>query len=274
MASLTAVDTAVANWAIGPRDRPRQRLRAIARAANAEVYGAAVVTGNYGMATTFTALSFDAEEALVAHVGDSRAYLVRDGEARQMTTDHSQVADMIRIGLITPEQAASHPARSVLTRCLGMNPGITVDLAREKVRDGDVIALCTDGLWSVVARHEIAETAGMAMHSGHLRGGAGLPGGASREGLGSTALEQACEVLVRKAIQRGAPDNVTILLVAVVSRPAGLGTSVTSGSIPRGSTAGDGVDMQASRRDQECGWGDPGRKPRWRRSLPGRYRRS
>src|SRR5436305_57245 len=84
--------------------------------------------------------------SLLAHVGDSRAYLVRGDRCTQLTTDHSRVAEMVRMKLITPEQAATHPSRSLLTRSLGGEPVVQVDVNRHPVGRGDAFVLCSDGL--------------------------------------------------------------------------------------------------------------------------------
>jgi serine/threonine protein phosphatase PrpC len=140
-------------------------------------------------------------EAVVAHVGDSRCYHIRSGACTQLTSDHSRVGEMLRLGLITPEQAASHPARAQLTRAVGTDPIVQVDLVRVSVRPGDLFVLCSDGLWDLVARHELVAAAASAV------GGGG--------GLAEVASD-----LVALALGRMASDNVTVVLVKIVSLPA------------------------------------------------------
>jgi protein phosphatase len=150
------------------------------------------------MGTTLLALTLSGREAHIAHVGDSRAYVVRDGECQQLTNDHSRVAEMMRMKMITPEQAATHPARSQLTQSLGADPLVRVDLVRQQLQTGDVFLLCCDGLWDVVTRADIANATGE---------------------LGKTLRHpsELAEHLVETAIQRRTADNVTALVVQVTS---------------------------------------------------------
>ncbi|MCL5291314.1 MAG: protein phosphatase 2C domain-containing protein, partial [Actinobacteria bacterium] len=157
VASRLAVETVLETWTTGPTASPHQALRAAVRAANAEVFAASLDHEQRGMGTTLTALALAGSEALVAHVGDSRAYLVRDKQCSQLTSDHSRVAEMLRMRLISPEQAAGHPARSMLTRSLGAEPAVQVDLERTSMAPGDAFVLCSDGVWDLVSRRDIAE---------------------------------------------------------------------------------------------------------------------
>lgn len=218
VAAGIAVDTTIDRFASSTADRPRQMLRAAARQANAAVYSASFEEQRFGMASTLTAASVEAGELVVAHVGDSRAYLVRDGAGEQLTTDHSQVAEMVRMGLLSPEQAAHHPGRSVLTRCLGSGLGITVELVRRPLRAGDRFVLCSDGLWSLVTRDEVASVLGA--RDAPVERGEKTVGDSGSPAVGDSGSELArwlfdcCQHLVRRALELGAPDNVTVVLVA------------------------------------------------------------
>jgi PPM family protein phosphatase len=199
VASRTAVDALIGAWTTGTPGAPHAALRSAVRQANLTVYDAAQEKGKRGMSTTCTALTLAGREAIVAHVGDSRCYLVRDDEVSLITTDHSRVGEMLRAGLLSPEQAANHPARSMITRAVGTDPIVQVDLVRQPTSAGDTFVLCSDGLWDVVARHEIGEIAA---------------------GIGTTALPtvvDATERLVDLALERGTPDNVTVLVVRVTT---------------------------------------------------------
>jgi serine/threonine protein phosphatase PrpC len=130
-------------------------------------------------------------------------FVVADGlrgdECSQLTTDHSRAAEMVRMKLITPEQAATHPARSMLTRSLGAEPTVQVDLARNDLRREDTFVLCSDGLWDVVGRADLL---------------------AICQALGSPAAStpaDAAAALVDLALKRGTADNVTALVVRVKS---------------------------------------------------------
>jgi protein phosphatase len=206
VASRLAVETLLSAWRSGGFGAPHQRLRAAARAANAAVFDAGHDAGRRGMGSTLTALTPNGREAVIAHVGDSRAYLIRGGQASQLTADHSRVGEMLRMRLITAEQAARHPARSMLTRSLGTEPAVQIDLVRQGTEPGDVFVLCSDGLWDSVARGEIAR----------LAGGDGdevpTPAGAAA-------------ALIELALKRDAPDNVTVAVIRLLAHGPAQGRS-------------------------------------------------
>ena len=189
VASRLAVETVLQSWTASTATRPHQALRGAVRGANAAVFSASLDRETHGMGTTCVSLALVDGEALVANVGDSRCYLVRRRQCSQVTSDHSRVGEMVRMRLITPEQAASHPARSQLTRSLGGEPGVQVDLFRNPLLPGDAFVLCSDGIWDLVSRAEIAQAVS-------------LP-----------TAEDAAERMVGLALDRGAPDNVTVVAV-------------------------------------------------------------
>jgi len=163
---------------------------------NARIHTAAQADATLtGMGTTATAALITRDELVVAHVGDSRAYLLRDGRLQQVTEDHSLVAELIRRGALTPAEAERHPQRSVITRALGAEPGVEVDVVRLVPQAGDVLLLCSDGLTGMVGDGEI----------GRIVGGPG------------TLPERARE-LVRAANGAGGEDNVTVVLVRIGER--------------------------------------------------------
>jgi len=199
VASRVAAETFVGEWASGTPSAPPAALRSGVRAANTAVCDAGMESGRKGMGTTLCALTLAGNEALVANVGDSRAYRVRDGDCTQLTTDHSRVAEMLRMRMITPEQAAVHPARSMLTRSLGADLMVQVDIVKEPIQRGDTFVLCSDGLWDVVGRSDLAEVAGA---------------------IGTDAVPTpavAAQQLVDMAIGRGTTDNVTAVVVRITS---------------------------------------------------------
>ncbi|MGH9027716.1 MAG: Stp1/IreP family PP2C-type Ser/Thr phosphatase, partial [Acidimicrobiia bacterium] len=153
VASATALESLRASVASG------MAIREAIEAANAAVFEKA--SGDpalAGMGTTLTAGTLAAGDTLIlGHVGDSRGYLLRDGELRQVTEDHSLVEEMVRDGRITREQAENHPQRSIITRALGVDPAIEVDVSPVDLRDGDRILLCSDGLTTMVPEDAIAE---------------------------------------------------------------------------------------------------------------------
>jgi protein phosphatase len=200
VASKVAVDVVLGSWTgRGSPAAPHTAIRTALRSANTAVFDAAIEHGTPGMGTTVVAATLAGNEVIVAHVGDSRAYLVRDGRCTQITTDHSRVAEMVRMKLLTPEQAATHPARSMLTRSLGGEPVIHVDLTRHPVGKDDLLILCSDGLWDVVGRADLIEV------------------GAS---IGTSAIptpNDAADQLMDLALKRGASDNITVVVVRITS---------------------------------------------------------
>jgi PPM family protein phosphatase len=199
VASRMAVEALVSAYTSGSAGSPQQLLKGAARAANLAVVDASAEPGRKGMGTTLLGLVLAGQEATVAHVGDSRAYLARGETCTQLTNDHSRVGEMLRMRMINAEQAANHPARSQLTRSLGGDPFVQVDLVRQAIERHDTLVLCSDGLWDVVSRPEIAEI-GQQLRAGSI----------------PTAME-AADRLVRMAIERGSTDNVSAVLVHLTS---------------------------------------------------------
>ena len=141
-----------------------------------------------GMGTTMTLLWEGRTEILIAHVGDSRAYLFRDGVLTCRTEDHSVVAELLRNRVITPEMAKTHPYRSVITRALGTDPMVEPDLLHVDKKNGDVWLICSDGLYNMIEDVEIAET------------------------LAAFEGEQAADKLLELALSHGGHDNVSLVL--------------------------------------------------------------
>ena len=151
----------------------------------------------HGMGTTLTAGMLGTDGSLtVGHVGDSRAYLIRDGELSQITEDHSLVEEMVRAGELTPEQAEVHPQRSIITRALGIDPVVDVDLYPIQLRAGDRVLLCSDGLTTMVRPEEIATILGRELDP-----------------------KRAAQLLVDAANAAGGEDNVTALILEAVEVP-------------------------------------------------------
>lgn len=128
------------------------------RAANRAVLDAARRDPSLtGMGTTLTLGRFDGDQVDIGHVGDSRAYLLRDGEMEQVTTDHSLMSEMLSRGEISPEEAAVHPYRSVITRAIGLQADVPVDHEQRRLRSGDRMLFCSDGLTGMVDMEHIRE---------------------------------------------------------------------------------------------------------------------
>jgi protein phosphatase len=178
---------------------PAIRLERAVIEANLSVYEQAVtVDAQSGMGTTLVAAVVHEGRVLIANVGDSRAYLIREGQATQITDDHSWVAEQVKLGTITEEQAQTHTYRNLVTRCLGHRPGMQVDIFEHRLRVGDVVLLCSDGLSNQVSDAELANV------------------------LTEHAPEQAVQMLVDMANEKGGPDNITAVVAQVLELPAWL----------------------------------------------------
>ncbi|UCC63353.1 MAG: Stp1/IreP family PP2C-type Ser/Thr phosphatase [Anaerolineae bacterium] len=190
VASKLAVQTLLTAYYRAYQEAPSERLLAVFAEANHAVYDqAGRQEGPHSMGTTLVAAALRGRELTVANVGDSRAYLIHRGQIRQITHDHSMVARLIDEGVITPEQAESHPRRHVLSRSIGAYPQVAADLFTETMHPGDRLLLCTDGLTEYVADTEILAT------------------------VQAEDPEAGVQRLVELANERGGKDNITVLLV-------------------------------------------------------------
>ncbi|MEX0868573.1 MAG: Stp1/IreP family PP2C-type Ser/Thr phosphatase, partial [Nitriliruptoraceae bacterium] len=156
----------------------------------------------HGMGTTLTATLLEGARLHIAHVGDSRAYLLRDGKFSQITDDHTLVQHLIDEGQITREEAANHPQRSIITRAIGVSPEVDVDSMSLELQPDDILLLCSDGLTGVVDDRTIATTL------------------AQRDDPDTTI-----ETLVSLANDAGGPDNVTAVLLRYEDAAAARGTN-------------------------------------------------
>src|SRR3954452_3291967 len=172
---------------------PQELLAARVAEANEKIHTLSRSDANRaGMGTTLTAIYVGEDEAAIAHVGDSRAYLFRDGELRRLTDDHSLVEELMRQGKLTPEEASDHPQKSIITRALGPEPDVDVDRQTIPLRDSDVFLLCSDGLTTMIDEEAIA----------HVLREAG-------------SLEAAGDALIAAANAAGGRDNITVVLFRV-----------------------------------------------------------
>ena len=197
VASHAAVEAVAAGL---PEDgTPEDRLAAVVRRANEEIFRMSREDDSRaGMGTTLTAVHVGERDIAIAHVGDSRAYRLRDGELSRLTEDHSLVEEMRRRGQLTAEEADEHPQRSIITRALGPEPDVLVDTRSWAARDGDVILLCSDGLTSMIPEARVGEIL--------------------RE---ATGLEQAGRALIAAANRAGGRDNITVVLLRLEDVGAG-----------------------------------------------------
>jgi protein phosphatase len=171
-------------------------VTALIQEANRRVYERASADEQAtGMGTTMTAALVEDERVVIGHVGDSRAYLVRDGKLEQLTQDHSLVAELVRSGKLSPEEADSHPQRSVITRALGPEPDVDIDMFSISTQPGDLFLLCSDGLSSMVGDDEIVRVLSENRDD----------------------LEEAAAALVQAANQAGGEDNITVICFEIVA---------------------------------------------------------
>jgi PPM family protein phosphatase len=168
------------------------RLKTAVRYANRKVLEAVKEKAEYeGMATTVAAVLVDGSTANLAHVGDSRVYLYRAAELQQLTSDHSWVNEQLQSGIISAEQARSHPLRNVVTRALGGKVDLQVDMQAQPMEAEDILLVCSDGLTTMVSDEEIARV--LAEARGDIEAGA--------------------SGLVAEANARGGEDNITVVLL-------------------------------------------------------------
>jgi PPM family protein phosphatase len=156
IASRAAIQTLTLTLQGMPGMRPEKALRKGLESANLDVYKAAQKLGAGRMGTTLTAAYLVGETLHLIHVGDSRAYLVREGRARCLTSDHTVVAEMVRSRLIGPEKVRTHAQRSILTRAVGLGLFIQPELVKLRLQADDRLILCSDGVWSMVMDDEFA----------------------------------------------------------------------------------------------------------------------
>lgn len=189
VASKIAVDEFTRWLRCAPRPSEEALRYAVSEANRAIYLKARAEPDKAGMGTTLTALWADETRTYLTHVGDSRAYLLRDGEISQLSRDHSVVGEMLERGEITPEEAKVHPHRHYITRALGTNPSVTPDIDRFERRSGDVWLLCSDGFSNYVSKPEIGEL----LNS-------------------SRSWEKKVSLMVELALRRGGSDNITVLI--------------------------------------------------------------
>jgi len=160
--------------------------------ANKKVYEMSKENEAYSnMGTTFLAASFSHDKIYIAHVGDSRLYIIRNNEIKQLTTDHTYVMDMVRSGFISKEEAKFHPDRNIITRALGIDGSLSVDGIFNKILHNDIIVMCSDGLYEMIDDNDILNIA---------------------EDI-SLSLEKRAEKMIEYANSLGGKDNVSVILI-------------------------------------------------------------
>jgi len=186
------MDRAPGTWPVG------KRLRKGIQEANLQIFNKAFTVPELGgMGTTLTATTLIGASIVTAHVGDCRLYLLRDNELRQLTKDHTYVAERVQFGLLTAAQARTHPQRHLLSRSLGKDLIVSIDVLSLELKPGDVVAQCSDGVHGLIAEAELAEI------------------------MRSHEPEPACQAIVERAHAGGARDNLSIQIArALTTSPA------------------------------------------------------
>lgn len=174
------------------QDECKMLVRQAILQANEVVFDTARQNERYhNMGTTVVAALMQNERGVIGHIGDSRAYILQHGELSQLTEDHTLVNELAKSGQLTPEEAANHPRRNVLTRALGTDAQVEVDIRSISWTAGDMLILCSDGLTNKVEEREIHDTL-------------------QSDGL---SLDEKAEQLVELALQAGGDDNITVVLL-------------------------------------------------------------
>ena len=197
-------------------DGHQSQLEQVVHQANGEVFQAATKPELRGMGTTLTVALLVDSTAILAQVGDSRAYLVRKGAIRRLTQDHSWVAEQVAAGVLTQEQAQTHPQRNILTRALGTTPHVQVDISQAALEEGDVLVLCSDGLHGLVSDEEMGRI------------------------VATEEPQKACQTLVDAANALGGHDNITV----VIGRVDRLSIGTTGGAPQRERNQGTTVRLR------------------------------
>ncbi|MHB9112189.1 MAG: Stp1/IreP family PP2C-type Ser/Thr phosphatase [Thermoleophilia bacterium] len=211
-------------WFVPQTSSPEEELRKLITRVNGNIHELAVADPDRsGMGTTLTVAVVRGQSVTLAHVGDSRAYLLRDGALTQLTEDHSLVGEMLRSGQITSAEAEEHPQRSIITRALGVDPEIEIDTGTLEWRQGDLFLLCSDGLYSMVPDETIAAIL-----------------------AGNDVLSSIAQALIEAANAAGGRDNISVAIFS------------PDGSAEAGTTAASAVTENVALGGGEDTGPDPG----------------
>jgi serine/threonine protein phosphatase PrpC len=217
-------------------------LRSIAETANRRIHSIAQRDSTRsGMGTTLTAAMVEDDEVSIAHVGDSRAYVYRDGNLRLLTSDHSLVEELRRQGRLTDEQAEDHPQRSIITRALGPEEAVEVDTMTFSARPGDVFLLCSDGLTTMIKDDRIAEILANA-----------------------DDLDAAVDQLVREANEAGGRDNITAVAFRLAEAEDAAAIEGATLIGPSAEEAGLSAERIRAAADRRAATAAPPPRRRWR----------
>jgi protein phosphatase len=176
-------------YSSGNKPLPQTMKRGV-QDANLRVYQEAMRLGVRRMGTTITAISILGDQMHIAHVGDSRAFLIRDGKSTCVTNDHTMVGDLVRMKVLTPDKVRNHAQRSVLNKSLGIEMFVQPDVTQVTLKHGDIIILCTDGVWALIEDDEFAHITKQA-----------------------SDLDNLNQRLVDLALERDSDDNVSVMSI-------------------------------------------------------------
>ena len=195
LASSLAIEVLAQEMERAPHSWPLpKRLKRAVQEANLRIYNkASTVPELHKMGTTLTASAVVGSTLVTAHVGDCRLYLLRSGDLTQLTKDHSWVWEQVQYGILTPEEARNHPRRNILSRCLGHELIVGIDVLTMKIQPGDVLLQCSDGIHTLIAESEM------------------------RELLQLRWPNLCCEAMIQRARDAGADDNLSAQVAAVIS---------------------------------------------------------
>jgi PPM family protein phosphatase len=188
VASLLALTTFCETFYGGHETSIPQKLKLGVQTANIGVYQEARRLQAGRMGTTLTAVLIQGDTLHAAHVGDSRAYLIRDGKSKCFTNDHTRVGELVRLKILTPDKVRTHSQRSMLNKSIGLDLFIQPDLIRLTVEQGDIILLCSDGVWSVIEDDDFAELSS-----------------------GEPTAEELCHRIIDAAMERESDDNLSVV---------------------------------------------------------------
>ncbi len=192
LASVTALEVFFEALYSSNSSQPMPKLKQAVQNANLGVFQKAQRLGAVRMGTTLTAANLVGDKLFVAHVGDSRLYLVRDGKATCLTNDHTMVGELVRMRVLSPDKVRTHNQRSILNKCLGIDMFVQPDVAQFPLQEGDVLILCSDGVWAVVQDDEFGDCAVQA-----------------------SDMESLSHSLIDLAMDRDSDDNASVVAVRV-----------------------------------------------------------
>ena len=190
VASSLALETFFQTFYAANGVSPFQKLRVGIQNANLSVFQTSQRLGAGRMGTTLTAVNIVGHKLYIAHVGDSRAYLIRDRKSKCLTSDHTRVGELVRMKVLSPEKVRTHSQRSMLDKCLGMELFVQPDIFQVPVKSGDIIVLCSDGVWATIQDDEFAQLI-----------------------IDSKDPENLCKQIVELAMERESDDNLSIIIL-------------------------------------------------------------